>query len=62
MENGMPCSRALDVFQIIDHQAIFDPDFYKQIRDETLAAGYALRFGMDFQHFPDLDHVEMEVS
>ena len=57
--NLTPCSKALDIFQIIDHRAIFDGDWCQEVNDLTKQNGYKIRWGGSFQSIPDLDHFEL---
>lgn len=57
--NSLP-SLALDVFQLINGQAVFDKSFYKQLKDESEGGNWDLRYGQDMPHLGDCDHFEMK--
>lgn len=63
MRAGAPCAEALDVFQIIDGRAVFDPIFCARLNDVSKDT-YHLRWGgtfVDSQGKPlhDNDHFEI---
>lgn len=58
-EQGNPCSQALDIFQLESGKALFDKEFFKQIDDENKTAGFPIKWGGTFPHFPDYDHFEL---
>jgi hypothetical protein len=61
--SGQPCSLALDVFILDDQgQAHFNPDFYEELNQASLDAGYALRWGGSFVTLKDFDHWEIKES
>lgn len=57
-ENGNPCSRALDLFQINeDNQAIFNPGFYARLSSEE--HGVSVLWGGRWKTMGDYDHWQM---
>lgn len=58
-KDGKPCSLALDLFQIRDGRAIFDPVFGAKVNAENQAAGLKLVWGGTFKRLGDAGHFEM---
>ncbi len=58
--NGKPSSLALDVFTL-DSAGVahFNPDFYEQLNEDTIAEGYKITWGGSWQTFKDLDHYQI---
>jgi hypothetical protein len=59
-ENGLPCSRALDLFKLDPTgRAVFDEAWYGAIDALTKENKYPIRWGGDFNHLKDFDHFEV---
>ncbi len=59
-ENGDPCSRALDLFEIDDAgRGIWDPQTMAKINAWSEKQGYRLKWGGGFKSFGDSGHFEM---
>lgn len=60
MDNGKPCSRAIDLFQQIDGKAVFDAELMKQINSFNEYSGLHLVWGGNFKtQKHDDDHFEL---
>lgn len=59
-ENGVRCSRALDLFQLDeDGVARFSPKFYFMLNSENEAEGLKIFWGGKFKNFGDAGHYEL---
>ena len=57
MENGVPCSRALDLFELSpDYTALFPPGFYWRINEFNKQNYPGLLWGGQWKSFKDTDH------
>ena len=54
-----PDSLAVDLFEQIDHKAVFDPIKMAKINDESSLASYKLRWGGEFKTSGDSGHFEL---
>ena len=59
MENGKPCSLALDVFQIQNGRVVFCPSFYFKLNELSQKMGYSIIWGGSFSTLKDNDHYEI---
>lgn len=59
IENGKPCSLALDLFQLIEGEAKFDMNFYNGLYNECVDADLAIRWGGTFKDLLDGPHFEI---
>lgn len=61
---GTPCSLALDVFQLVDGEAVFDSKFYACLNDLNQSLNCPILWGGTFKSIIDRDHFELitEVS
>jgi len=61
--NGYPYSLALDLFQMDEHMRTkYDHNFYEQLYNEALEAGFSIRWGGSFKSLQDSDHFELIIS
>ena len=58
-EKGNPSAQALDLFQLVDGKAVFDPDWYTILNRQNKDWNVPIRWGGDFKNFKDLDHFEL---
>jgi hypothetical protein len=56
--DGNPCALALDVFQLQDGKAIFDPEFYFKLHTFNENLGFNIAWGGEFKKFKDYCHFE----
>ena len=61
-QNGVPCSLALDLFQLQSGKAIFCPKFYFKLNQFTQSRGYPILWGGTFKNLKDHDHFELKTS
>lgn len=60
MEQGHPCSLALDLFLITpEGKADFNRDFYDRLYQDILKTGFNIRWGGTFKDFYDGPHYEI---
>lgn len=62
MQDGKPSSLALDLFEVINGVASFNPDFYLSIYKWSLLNGFKIKWGGAFIHLRDYDHFYIEKS
>ncbi len=62
IQNGKPCSRALDLFQSVDGKALFPMRYFREICDDADAAGVPIRWGGRFRSLGDACHFEWNES
>lgn len=61
MDAGRPCSRAVDVFEIVrDGTAIFSMRFYHELASWSEAQGERVSHGVRWKSFADGPHVELK--
>lgn len=61
--NGNPRSQALDLFQLVAGQAVFDNGFYRLVFDELTAANMPIEWAGTWTTFKEMDHYQTrEVS
>jgi len=58
-KDGKPCSLALDVFQLDEGKALFQPKFFCKIHRFNQQRGYPILWGGKFRRLVDADHFEM---
>lgn len=61
MENGSPCSKAIDVFRLKNGMAEFRFEYYKQVSDFLKSQNAPILWGGDFKKFKDGPHFELNV-
>lgn len=59
-EQGNPSSEALDLFRLVNGMAEFHVDWYTEISNDSKAAGLAVEWAGDWQHFKEFDHFQKE--
>jgi len=57
---GIPCAQALDLFQLIDNKAIFDPGFYHEISEWCLSEKDPIFWGGNWKTLGDNDHFQLD--
>ncbi len=55
---GKPESIALDLFELIDHQAVFNPIFYAKVADYSAKEHMPILWGHSFKSLGDDDHFQ----
>jgi hypothetical protein len=61
-DTGKPCSKALDLFRLVDGKALFPKNWYQDIASCSKNAGWMIKWGGDFASLSDYDHFEMAVN
>ncbi len=62
VQNGKPCSRALDLFRIVNGKAEFAPGYFFAIWEASEKAGDPIRWGGKFKSIGDYCHFELSES
>lgn len=62
MINGKPNSEAMDVFQIADGKAVFDPKFYFNLHQEDLKNESPIAWAGLWVSFKETMHFELDAS
>lgn len=58
-ENGTPCSKALDLFQLVDGVAKFETAWYEMLNEEIITQQLPITWGGTFKTLRDLDHFQI---
>jgi D-alanyl-D-alanine carboxypeptidase len=59
MKEGKPCSLALDLFELVNARAVFNPKFYLRIHKFNQAKNHEIKWGGLFKNFKDYPHFEL---
>lgn len=57
--DGQPCSRAIDLFEIIHGNGVWNPRTMTEVWKWSQANGHKLRWGGSFKSFSDATHFEL---
>lgn len=57
-KDGKPCAEALDLFQLEEGKAIFNPIFYTKLAEECVKEQDEIIWGGYFRSISDLDHFQ----
>lgn len=60
-EEGKPESLALDLFQLQNHEAVFNPIFYLKLWEEYCDHGIGLQWGGLYRSLGDRDHFQVSL-
>jgi hypothetical protein len=59
-ENAVPCSLALDIFQLVGTIAVFNPVFYAKVNEYNEKNGYPITWGGRFRTLGDANHFQID--